>query len=175
MVLIDGFQPEGITKLIKDSVFMMPHLGVLSTVDYEAASEVFRKDCMIQLGTCVAPRGIPRADSHEVMKVEFDMPDGTHIEERVGSGEIRRVSLAEGYTVDAKISPNRGYDIGAGSGHALPVRIEGGVVGVILDGRGRPLTLPNDRAAAKQALLRWYRALSMYPPEVLDSYTEVHS
>lgn len=30
LVLTDAFQPEGVTKLYQDSVFMMPHLGVLS-------------------------------------------------------------------------------------------------------------------------------------------------
>jgi hypothetical protein len=39
LLLIDGFQPEGMTKLAQDSVFMMPHLGVLSTVQPEAAME----------------------------------------------------------------------------------------------------------------------------------------
>ena len=32
-MLIDAFQPEGITRLAVDSIFMMPHLGVLSTVN----------------------------------------------------------------------------------------------------------------------------------------------
>jgi len=30
-ILTDASQPEGITWLFQDSVFMMPHLGVLST------------------------------------------------------------------------------------------------------------------------------------------------
>ena len=65
-MLIDAFQPEGITRLAVDSIFMMPHLGVLSTVDERAATEVFERDCLIYLGTCVAPerrgegrRGLP--------------------------------------------------------------------------------------------------------------------
>ena len=30
MMLIDAFEPEGFTTLAKDSIFMMPHLGVLA-------------------------------------------------------------------------------------------------------------------------------------------------
>ena len=57
IMLIDGFHPEGITRLSKDSIFMMPHLGVLSQVHPRAATEVFEKDCLIYLGTCIAPVG----------------------------------------------------------------------------------------------------------------------
>jgi len=69
LMLIDAFQPEGITKLAVDSIFMMPQLGVLSEVHAKAATEVFNKDCLIHLGTCVLRRsrrgrcqGRPRDD-----------------------------------------------------------------------------------------------------------------
>ena len=39
MMMIDSFQPEGVTELAVDSIFMMPHLGVLSQVNEQAAVE----------------------------------------------------------------------------------------------------------------------------------------
>ena len=56
-MLIDSFLPESITEIAVDSIFMMPQLGVLSSVHEEAALEVFNKDCLIRLGTCIAPVG----------------------------------------------------------------------------------------------------------------------
>ena len=56
LMMVDAFQPEGITNLAVDSIFMMPHLGVLSTVHETAALEVFDRDCLVHLGPCVAPR-----------------------------------------------------------------------------------------------------------------------
>ena len=38
--MIDAYLPLGITQLAVDSIFMMPHLGVLSTVNEQAATEV---------------------------------------------------------------------------------------------------------------------------------------
>ena len=52
-MLIDSL-PEGITEIAVDSIFMMPQLGVLSSIHPEAAVEVFNKDCLIRLGTCIA-------------------------------------------------------------------------------------------------------------------------
>ena len=46
--------------------------------------------------------------------------------------------------------------------------IEGGVVGVVLDTRGRPLVLPEDSETRKAALLKWIGALDMYPEKILE-------
>jgi uncharacterized protein (TIGR01319 family) len=56
LMMTDAYQPEGVTELAVDSIFMMPQLGVLSTVLPEAAAQVFERDCLIRLGTVIAPR-----------------------------------------------------------------------------------------------------------------------
>ena len=40
------------------------------------------------------------------------------------------------------IEPERGFDCGAGPGKPIERQVRGGTVGLILDARGRPLTLP---------------------------------
>ena len=59
LMMIDAFQPEGVTHLAVDSIFMMPQLGVLAQVNEAAATQVFERDCLIHLGTCIAPVGLP--------------------------------------------------------------------------------------------------------------------
>jgi len=63
MMMLDAFQPQGVTKLAVDSIFMMPQLGVLSTIHPKAATEVFHKDCLIHLGTAIAPYGTAKPGS----------------------------------------------------------------------------------------------------------------
>ena len=58
LMMIDAFQPEGVTHLAVDSIFMMPQLGVLAQVNEAAATQVFERDCLIHLGTCIAPVGV---------------------------------------------------------------------------------------------------------------------
>jgi hypothetical protein len=36
-------------------------------------------------------------------------------------------------------------------------------VGLLFDGRGRPLQLPADHAARVAALKKWYQAVDLYP------------
>ena len=97
-MLIDAFMPEGITQLAVDSIFMMPQLGVLAHVDKKefsedarkAALEVFHKDCLIRLGTCITPIG--KAKPGEViLNVVLTLSDGTIKEKELISGEIVRL------------------------------------------------------------------------------------
>jgi len=162
LILIDGFQPEGVTRLIQDSVFMMPHLGVLSTVHPEIALEIFMKDCLVMLGTCIAPRGTGE-EGEEMVRVKLSMPDGKIRTESLSFGQIKRIPLPAGELAEATIIPNKNCDVGAGLGRALTTKVEGGAAGIIIDARGRPLTLPRDEAERKRALIKWFTDLNMYP------------
>jgi hypothetical protein len=42
--------------------------------------------------------------------------------------------------------------------------LEGGVVGIVVDTRGRPLQLPPDDAARRQKLIAWMTALGLPKP-----------
>jgi len=167
LMLMDAFQPEGVTKLAQDSVFMMPHLGVLSTVHPKAAIEIFEKDCLVRLGTCIAPRGqLKEGEEKDVVTVKATMPDGSLLEERVPYGAIKRIPLKEGEKAEVEIRPASGFDVGAGPGRTLETVVEGGVVGVIIDARGRPLMLPQDKEKRRKKLLEWFKALDAYPEKV---------
>jgi hypothetical protein len=61
------------------------------------------------------------------------------------------------------ITPARGFDVGAGKGKELEATLEGGTVGVIIDGRGRPLQLPADKKERVRKLSEWNKALNIYP------------
>jgi uncharacterized protein (TIGR01319 family) len=170
MMLIDGFQPEGVTRLAQDSVFMMPHLGVLSTVHPTAALQIFEKDCLVELGTCVAPRTESENVGEELARVEIASSDGSTSVESITRGTIRAIPLNVGKSVEAEIHPARGCDVGAGPGHSYKTRLYGGVVGLILDGRGRPFSLPESPDERTKKLLGWFKALNAYPEETLTRY-----
>ena len=158
-MLIDAFQPEGVTRLAVDSIFMMPHLGVLSTVDERAATEVFERDCLIYLGTCVAPVGEGK-DGEVCLQYEIDLPDGRQTGQ-LQVGQLQWMSLADGEEVEVSLQPARRWDVGAGPGQALNARARGGVVGLMLDGRGRPIQMATDQDRRRQ-ISDWQQALNLY-------------
>lgn len=162
LMMVDAFLPEGVTRLAVDSIFMMPHLGVLSTVHQEAAKEVFEKDCLVKLGTCIAPvgEGKPRA---KCVSVKITKPNGEVIEKTVNYGDIFLIPL-ENIKVKAQIRPEKNFDVGAGKGKELDTEIEGGVVGIIIDCRGRrPFIVPQDTKSRIEFLQKTAQALNAYP------------
>ncbi len=70
-------------------------------------------------------------------------------------GELKLLKMADGVTATAVIEPAKGFDAGEGPGKRIEREIRGGTVGILLDGRGRPLVLPEDRDACRQAVVAW--------------------
>jgi hypothetical protein len=162
MMLIDGFYPEGVTQLAVDSIFMMPQLGVLAQVHPQAALEVFHKDCLIRLGTCIAPVGNSK-DGDDCVEVVLEMPGGKTEKRSVKYGRMDKIPLDKDQVAKATIHPHRRFDVGGGNGKEIQTEVRGGVAGVIIDARGRPLRLPTDRSRRMEKLAEWNRALGAYP------------
>ena len=77
-------------------------------------------------------------------------------------GEMRLLALGPGERATIKVEPARGFDCGEGSGKPVQKEIRGGTVGLILDGRGRPLELPKDIQIRRKLLTAWIEALDLY-------------
>ena len=125
----------------------------------EAAVQVFERDCLVYLGTCIAPAGIGKPGkpcfSYRITGEGIDESG------EVEFGTMQLLKIADGVTARAVIDPNKGFDAGGGDGKSFEQEIRGGTVGVILDGRGRPLELPAERDACRRAVVAWNRAQSL--------------
>ena len=168
-MLIDAFMPEGITQLAVDSIFMMPQLGVLAHVDKEsfsedarkAALEVFHKDCLIRLGTCIAPIGKSKA-GEIVLTATLTLKDGSTEDHVLKNGQILRLDFPY-EAIKTVLKPSKNMDIGAGNGQEITTEIFGGTVGLIFDGRDRPITIPEEQDKRIESLRSWSKALNEYP------------
>jgi uncharacterized protein (TIGR01319 family) len=163
LMMVDAYEPLGFTRLSVDSIFMMPHLGVLSTVNEQAATDVFVRDCMIYLGTCVAPIGQgkdgERCADYTIRFAAGRLPEsGT-----LSFGELRLFPLGRDEHAQIELRPAKQVDLGEGKGRSVTRDVQGGEVGLLLDGRGRPLQLPATAEARLAALRRWYQAVDLYP------------
>jgi uncharacterized protein (TIGR01319 family) len=105
MMLIDSFEPEGFTELAKDSIFMMPHLGVLAEVHPKASLDVFERDCLILLGTCVGAKGSGKAGKP---CFRFSIRSaGLNESDQMMYGDLRLYPLAEGETATVTVEPEK--------------------------------------------------------------------
>jgi uncharacterized protein (TIGR01319 family) len=164
MMLIDAFEPEGFTALAKDSIFMMPHLGVLAQVHPQASLEVFERDCLIYLGTCVAAKGTGKP-GRPCFRYSI-RSDNLKESGEMMFGDSRLFKLDQGQTAAVSIEPERGFDFGAGPGKPIERQARGGTVGLILDARGRPLAVPIEREVSRKMVDRWVTAMNLYSEPV---------
>jgi uncharacterized protein (TIGR01319 family) len=159
VMLIDGFQPEGVTRLAKDAIFMMPHLGVLSRILPEAAAEVFERDCLEDLGTCAAPV-FGRRRKGQCLRYSLAPRSGPVQSGTLEIGDIKRLPLETGEVAELSLWPKRGVDAGAGKGKPWCGAVTGGPLGVLLDGRGRPIQWPEEKASRLAVVSGWRRVLT---------------
>jgi uncharacterized protein (TIGR01319 family) len=180
LMMMDAYQPEGVTLLTVDSIFMMPQLGILSTILPEAATQVFEADCLVYVGTCVSPVGqgkegepcvtVTFQGKTETINVgqikvfDLGMKGGTsadHGQTTEMVGGIVQLSSNEPERAEIKLEPTKNFDVGEGKGRARTVTATGGVVGLIIDARGRPLALPADDTTRIKKLKEWLTAMGI--------------
>src|SRR6476660_649282 len=162
LMMVDAYEPLGVTRLSVDSIFMRPHLGVLSTINEKAATDVFVRDCMIYLGTCVVPIGQGK-DGEPCADYVIAFADGRTVKDRLLFSDLRQYPLEPGAKAAITMHPAKSVDAGAGPGAPVTRDVLGGVVGLLLDGRGRPLQLPAEPSARVGALNKWFDAVDLYP------------
>ena len=75
-------------------------------------------------------------------------------------GDLELLATGRRRDGGVELHPVRGFDVGAGNGRPLEAEVHGGTVGLILDGRGRPLRLPSDRTTGRVQMQQWVEAIA---------------
>lgn len=142
LMLLDGFELRGVTQVTVDSIFMLPHLGVFSSIHPTAAEEIFLKDCIVNVAHTVVPVFPAKSRlSGQVARVSFDGRDVGVVQR----GEVTLVRDIAGRSGSLRVEPvSSAVNVGAGPGRVWERAVEIGQCGVILDGRNRPIERPAD-------------------------------
>lgn len=137
LMMLDGFCLEGVTEIAVDSIFMMPHLGMLAAVHPSAANEIFLGDCLIPLGCSVVPV-FPAEKFRETQLAVVRLDDASHV---VMQGDLTSVPFSGSKVIHVEPLQSS-IDVGAGPGQPVQRQVQGGECGLILDGRNRPIEFP---------------------------------
>jgi uncharacterized protein (TIGR01319 family) len=152
LMMLEGFGLEGVTQLSVDSIFMMPHLGVLSSVHPVAAQQIFENDCLVHLGCGVVPVYPAKLSESSVLAEIF--LDSQRVGE-VRTNEVVRIPTPTRGTATIRVVPTRRFiDVGAGAGAEIERRIELGECGILCDGRNRPIVLPREAFRSQNQVYR---------------------
>ncbi len=144
---LDALGMSGVTRLYSDPYGLTAALGAVAASRSEAVVQVLDEGGYAELGTAVCVSGRVRPDK-PVLRVSLEQPGHPIREFTVNGGHIQVISLGIGERAKLKIRV-LGGGLEVKGKRSLKVEVMGGVVGLILDGRGRPLlqhTTPTQRA-----------------------------
>jgi len=117
-------------------------------------------DAFLNLGTAICPVG-PAAHAGEVvMRVTITYSDRRALDVEVTYGTLESIPLPLGEEASLEVRPLKRFDVGAGPGKARRIkRLVGGMMGLIIDARGRPLTLPASAEERQAKLRQWFSGI----------------
>lgn len=155
LVMLDALQPVGVSGLALDRTRLLAPLGAVAMVNPAAAAQVIERDALLNLGTVVAPVGAGR-EGDVVLTFKIEYEDGRSLEVEVLYGSLEVIPLPAGQTANLELRPSRRFDVGLGTrGQAGATKVEGGVIGIIIDARGRPLPIAADPEQQQEKMQRW--------------------
>lgn len=158
LMMLDAYELEGLTQIAVDSIFMLPHLGVFSTVHPEAAEEILMRDCLVNLAHAIAPVFSKKLQTEKLAKVFFN----DQVVGEVRSGIVEVVSEVANKKGILRIeSMHNSVDVGVGIGEIITKEVEIGSIGLIFDGRNRPLKMPTDAKERISFQQNVYKAMGL--------------
>jgi hypothetical protein len=155
LTLLDGVQPTGVTTLVLDQYHLAASLGAAAAINPVLAVQVLESSTFLNLATVITPVGNARPGT-PILRVRMAVEGGGETGMDVKAGSLEVLPLPAGQPAKLTLQPLQRSDVGMGSaGRGGSLRIVGGALGVVVDARGRPLTLPNDQARRFELLKKW--------------------
>lgn len=161
LILLDTIQPKGITNLFLDQHGILPILGsiafdnpilpiqILEGSSISLLAKVFSIQSKAKIGT-------------PILKIRIEFKDGTYLEEQIVKGTIVKLPVSAGQIVKLFIEPLSNIDLDQfGNNFDKGLTIQGGLCGLIIDARGRPIQLQKNNSERFDQFQKWYRSMDI--------------
>lgn len=154
LLLLDALQPTGIFSIALDQYGVLPALGALATHQPLTVVQALEAGVLTDLGWVIAPAGNSQPGK-KVLKIIIES-EQAGFEGDIEYGKIEIFPIPPKQPARVTIKPARRFDVGFGPGQGKTITLYGGTVGgLVVDARGRPLTLPQDDADRRSLVRKW--------------------
>ncbi len=154
LLLLDAIQPVGVTTVILDQNNLLPLLGAAASRNSLLPVQVLESGAFMSVGTVVSPV-ITTNYGSPVLRARMMYEDGTEARAELKFGAIEILPLQAGQAARLNLQPASRADLGFGPGKGGTIPVSGGALGVVFDGRGRPLHLPEDIGRRRDLIKKW--------------------
>jgi len=158
LLLLDSLQPVGVTTVILDQNNLLPILGAAAGRNNLLPVQVLDSGAFMSVGTVVSPV-VSASYGTQILRARLSYEDGTEARADLKFGTLELLPLPSGQAARLTLQPSGRADVGFGPGRSGTVSVSGGTLGVVFDGRGRPLDLPSDAVRRRELIKKWYWTL----------------
>lgn len=155
LTLLDGVQPTSVTTLVLDQSNLSAALGAAAAINPYLAVQVLESSAYLSLATVISPMSTARPGTPILrIRVTYESGDETSLD--IQQGTLEALPIPMGEAAKLRLQPLNRADVGmGGAGRGGNVRVVGGLLGVIIDARGRPLRIPKDAGRRAELFKKW--------------------
>ncbi len=157
LLLLDALQPVGVTELKLDPYGVIAALGGIAYLEPRALVQVLEAGGLLDLGTAICPTG--HATGANAMTVTVKYESGRTVQRTIARDSLRTIELPSGQKATVTVKLERGLSLNGRRNRNQTFTVEGGAAGIVFDGRGRPLIVPDDLANRKETIPRWLESV----------------
>jgi len=133
---------------------LLPVLGAISSLNQVLPIQVMETTAFTNLATVLtiesrASEGTP------VVNARLTYKTGNYMDLEVKQGSIATLPLASGETGSLSLSFSRRTFVEGLINSEEPIKLRGGICGIVLDARGRPLRLARTENSRREQYKRW--------------------
>ncbi len=154
LILLDSLQPVGVTTVILDQNNLLPLLGAAASQNNILPVQVLESGAFLSVGTVVSPVVTAKYGT-PILLGKLTYENGVEARVELKYGSLETLPLQSGEVGKLAIQCLRGANVGFGPGRGGTIPVSGGALGVVFDGRGRPLDLPSDPVRRRELIKKW--------------------
>jgi len=154
LLLLDALQPVGINTVILDQNTLLPMLGAAASQNNILPVQALESGAFLSVGTVISPVS-ESSYGTPILRAKLVYSSGAEARVELKYGTLESLPLASGESATLEIQTLRGADVGFGAGRGGKTPVSGGALGVVFDGRGRPLNLPTDAVRRRELIKKW--------------------
>ncbi|MBN2045900.1 MAG: glutamate mutase L [Anaerolineales bacterium] len=158
LMVLDALQPTGIQRVLLDTNHLMPGLGAAAAVVPGLVSQlILDPTVLLNLGFVISPLARAR-EGTAILRIRVQYQSGYESTVNVHQGNVQLIPIPTGQRARVFIDPLHRANIGFGPGKGTSIQVVGGLFGLVVDARGRPLKIPDDATKRRNLLLKWQSA-----------------
>jgi len=161
MTILDAVQPTGFQQIILDKNNLMSLLGSAMQLNPDLVAQmILDPNAFSNLGFVVSPVSNAKTGT-EILRVRIAYETGHENTIIFKKGNIYKIPLPVGQKAKILLEPLNRADLGRGPGALLSSKmVVGGPFGIVVDARGRPISLPKRDVERYATLLGWNNNLA---------------